>query len=111
MNNLPWIELLSWALAGFFVIGFFINTFAVNTVVPEYRRWGYPGWFHLVSGGMDLAVALLLPATATRPFGVALGALIMLVAVATVVRHREYRRALPPLIVGTLLTVVGVTML
>jgi hypothetical protein len=104
---LTWI--LTWAPAAFFVLAFFINTFAVKLVGTEYRRWGYPDWFHFVSGGMDLAVALQLPMEVTRLFGVALGCSIMLVARATVIYHREYRRAAPPLIVFVLLAVVGWT--
>lgn len=110
MGDISWSQGLTWALAAFFVLGFVINTFAVKLVGPDYRRWGYPDWFHFVSGGLDLAVALLLPAAVTRPFGVALGSGIMLVAIATVIRHREYHRAAPPLIVFFLLTVVGWTM-
>jgi len=104
---LPWIQILNGALIAFFVLGFFINTFAVKVVGPEYCRWGYPDWFHFVSGSLELAVALLLLKNVTRPFGVALGSSIMLVAIATVVRHREYRRAAAPFIVFVLLTMVG----
>jgi hypothetical protein len=107
MSHIAWNQILTWALAGFFVLGFVINTFAVKLVGPEYRRWGYPDWFHFVSGGFELAVALLLPMAMTRPFAVALGCAIMLVAIATVIRHREYRRAAPPLIVFVLLAIVG----
>jgi hypothetical protein len=46
---------------------------------------------------------------ATRLFGVALGSAIMLAAIATVVWHREYQRAAPPLGVFVLLVIVGVT--
>ncbi|HEX3504604.1 MAG TPA: DoxX family protein [Xanthobacteraceae bacterium] len=111
MNNLSWIQILTWAVAAFFVLGFVINTFATKLVKPEYRRWGYPDWFHLVSGGLELVVALLLLTAATRLFGVALGCSIMLAAIATVVYHREYRRAVPPLIVFVLLSIVGRAML
>jgi hypothetical protein len=97
MTSLSWIQLLTWALAAFFLLAFFINTFAVKLVGPEYRRWGYPDWFHFVSGSMDLAVALLLPMAMTRLFGVTLGCGIMLAAMATVIYHREYHRAAPPL--------------
>ena len=110
MSALSWHEILAFALAAFFVVGFFINTFAVKLVNPDYIRWGYPDWFHYVSGGLDLVVALLLPVAATRPYGLALGAAIMLAAMATVVRYREYHRAVPPLIVFSLLTIVGWTM-
>jgi hypothetical protein len=111
MTNLPWIQILTWTLAAFFVLAFFINTFAVKLVGPDYRRWGYPDWFHFVSGGMDLAVALLLPLVVTRLFGAALGCGIMLAATATVIYHREYHRAVPPLIVFALLAVVAWTQL
>jgi hypothetical protein len=111
MNAISWIEALTLALSAFFVLGFVINTFAVKLVGPEYRRWGYPDWFHFVSGGLDLLVALLLPATATRPFGVALGCGIMLVAMVTVIYNSEYRRAASPFAVFTLLAIVGWTML
>jgi hypothetical protein len=56
-------------------------------------------------------VALLLPATVTRPLGIALGGVIMLAAVATVIYHREHPRALPPYIVLVLLAILGWTML
>ena len=62
-----------------------------------------------MSGGLELMVALLLPAMATRLFGVALGSAVMLAAIATVVWHREYRRAVPPLGVFILLVIVGAT--
>jgi hypothetical protein len=111
MSDVTWLQplvrvlpaILPWALAAFFTLGFVINTFMVKLVGPEYRRWGYPDWFHFVSGGLELAVALLLPAVATRLFGVVLGCAIMLAAIATVLYHREYRRAAPPLIVLVLL--------
>jgi len=111
MSGLPWIQILNWALTVFFLVGFVVNTFAVKVVGPDYRRWGYPDWFHFVSGGLELAVALLLMRSVTRAFGVALGCGIMLAAIATVVRHREFRRAVPPLVVFVLLSIVGWTSL
>jgi hypothetical protein len=105
------IQNLTWALAGFFSLGFVINTFAVKMVDPDYQRWGYPHWFHFVTGGFELLVALLLPATATRPLGLALGCAVMLAAAATVIHHGEYPRAAAPLIVLVLLGIVGWTML
>jgi hypothetical protein len=110
MSAISWVQALTLALAAFFVLGFFINTFALKLVGPEYHRWGYPDWFHFVSGGLELVVALLLPATKMRPFGVALGCAIMLAAMATVIYHREYLRAVPPFIVFVLLAIVGWTM-
>ena len=111
MSTISWLQGLAWALSAFFTLGFVINTFAVKKVGPEYERWGYPDWFHFVSGGLELLVALLLPATVTRPFGIVLGGAIMLAAIATVIYHREHPRAVPPFIVFVLLAILGSTML
>jgi hypothetical protein len=111
MSVISWIQGLTGALSAFFALGFVINTFAVKKVGPEYERWGYPDWFHFVSGGLELLVALLLPAAVTRPFGIMLGSAIMLAAVATVIYHREHPRAVPPFIVFVLLAILGWTML
>jgi DoxX-like family len=111
MSTISWLQGLAWALSAFFALGFVINTFAVKKVGPEYERWGYPDWFHFVSGGLELLVALLLPATVTRPFGIVLGGAIMLAAIATVIYHREHPRAVPPFIVFVLLAILGCTML
>jgi hypothetical protein len=110
MSAISWIQCLTGALSAFFALGFVINTFAVKKVGPEYRRWGYPDWFHFVSGALELLVALLLPATVTRPFGIVLGCAIMLAAMATVIYHREHPRAVPPFIVFILLAILGWTM-
>jgi hypothetical protein len=109
MSSVSWVQALALALAAFFVVGFVINTFMVKLVGPEYCRWGYPDWFHFASGGLDLIVALLLAVTATRPLGVALGCSIMLVAMGTVIYHREYPRAAAPFIVFVLLAIIGWT--
>ena len=111
MSAIFWVQGLTGALSAFFALGFVINTFAVKKVGPEYERWGYPDWFHFVSGGLELLVALLLPAAVTRPFGIMLGSAIMLAAVATVIYHREHPRAVPPFIVFVLLAILGWTML
>ncbi|HEY3596494.1 MAG TPA: DoxX family protein [Paraburkholderia sp.] len=107
MIDILWIRVLAWALSAFFLLGFFINTFAVKRVGPDYRRWGYPDWFHFVSGALELAVSLLMMTVVTRPYGLMLGGCIMVAAVATVAYHHEYHRAVPALIVLALMTVTG----
>jgi DoxX-like family len=111
MSKLPLIHILTWTLAAFFGLGFVVNTFAVSRVGPDYRRWGYPDWFHFVTGGLELIVALLLPTRGTRLIGAALGCAIMFAAAGTLACHREFKRVGPPLIVFLLLVIVGGTAL
>jgi hypothetical protein len=107
MSHLTWNLILAWALAAFFTLGAVINILAPGSTAVEYRRWGYPDWFHFVTGALELATAVLLAVTATRLSGAGLGGGIMLAAAATVVVHGEYVRAAPPVAVLILLAIVA----
>ena len=102
-----WCQVSSLALAVFFVVGSLSNLLAVGSIYEEYLRWGYPPWFHLVTGSLELTSAVLLAQTRTRLWGAALGCSVMLAAFATVTLHGEYGHGVPPLIVATLSIVVG----
>ena len=95
------------ALAAFFVVGSLSNIFAPGSIYEEYLRWGYPHWFHFVTGSLELTTAVLLAQARTRLWGAALGCTVMLAALATVTLHGEYGHGVPPLIVATLSIVVG----
>jgi hypothetical protein len=111
MLNFILNPILAWVLAAFFIVGGAINIVAPGATAAEYRRWGYPDWFHFATGALEFATAGLLALEATRVLGVGLGAAIMLAAIATVVLHREYVHAAPPAVVLILLAVVGWTVL
>lgn len=100
-------DLLAWALAAFFVIGAVGNWIAPPNVRAEYTRWGYPDWFHYVTAGLELLVAMFLVFASTRFWGVGLGAAIMLAAIATLLLHKEYRHALLPTTVLLFLILQG----
>jgi DoxX-like family len=110
MSHLVW-NVLAWALAAFFTVGAVINVLALGSTAAEYRRWGYPDWFHFVTGALELATAALLALTATRLFGAGLGGAIMVAAAATVIVHREYVHAALPVLVLVLLAIVAWTAL
>jgi hypothetical protein len=95
------------ALAAFFVVGSLSNIFAPGSIYEEYLRWGYPHWFHFVTGLLELTTAVLLAQARTRLWGSALGCTVMLAALATVTLHGEYGHGVPPLIAATLSMVVG----
>ncbi|MGL3606430.1 DoxX family protein [Rhizobium sp. G187] len=98
MSRLNWLSALNWLLAAFFAIGAFGNMFASETILADYQRWGYPDWFHWVTGAVELATSLIL-LTRFRLWGAVLGSSVMASAVATVVYHGEYGHAVPPLVV------------
>jgi uncharacterized membrane protein YphA (DoxX/SURF4 family) len=102
-------QVLALALAAFFVVGSLGNIFAFGSIYEEYLRWGYPPWFHFVTGSLELTTAVLLAQARTRPWGSALGCAVMLAALATVTLHGEYGHGVPPLIAATLSILVGWT--
>jgi hypothetical protein len=110
MSKISWRQVSALALAAFFVVGSLSNIFAPESpesIYEEYLRWGYPPWFHFVTGSLELTAAVLLAQARTRLWGSALGCTVMLAALATVTLHGEYGHGVPPLVVATLSAVVG----
>ncbi len=103
MRNITAQQVLAYVLVGFFLIGAAGNIMAPKTIAEEYARWGYPHWFHLVTGCLELTSALLMARLASRIVGSVLGGCIMASAIATVVFHGEYSHAIAPLVVLSLL--------
>lgn len=107
MSKIPWRQVSALALAAFFVVGSLSNIFASRSIYEEYLQWGYPSWFHFVTGSLELTSAVLLARTQTRIWGAALGCAVMLAALATVTLHGEYAHGVAPLIAAILSTLVG----
>jgi hypothetical protein len=107
MSKISWRQVSALALAAFFVVGSLSNIFALGSIYEEYLRWGYPHWFHFVTGSLELTTAVLLAQARTRLWGAALGCTVMLAALATVTLHGEYGHGVPPLIAATLSIAVG----
>ncbi len=107
MSKISWRQVSALALAAFFVVGSLSNIFAPPSIYEEYLRWGYPRWFHFVTGSLELTTAVLLARAQTRLWGSALGCTVMLAALATVTLHGEYGHGVAPLVVATLSILVG----
>jgi len=107
MSKISWRQILPFALAAFFVVGSLSNIFAPGSIYEEYLKWGYPRWFHFVTGSLELTAAILLFRAPSRLLGATLGCTVMFAALATVIIHGEYGHAVPPLVVATLSLVVG----
>ena len=84
-----------WLLvAAFFGAGLF-NAVGTRAALEGFVRWGYPSWWHWVTGGLEILSAILIALPLGRAAGLVLGAIIIVVASLTVLRHREYLHLAP----------------
>ena len=67
-----------------------VNFVGPKSVRDSFARWGYPTGFHRVTGGLEVAAGLLLLIPATSPAGAIGGVVILLAAVMTLIRHRDW---------------------
>ena len=67
-----------------------VNCAGSASVRDSFARWGYPPGFHRVTGGLEVAAGSLLLIPATSRFGAIGSAVILLAAVATLIRHRDW---------------------
>jgi hypothetical protein len=89
INVFAWLLALAFAGAG---IG---NAAGGAAIQAQFQRWGYPAWWNFVTAGLEIFDAGLIVFPATRWFGLALGAAVMIAAAGTVVWRRAYKH-LPP---------------
>ncbi len=108
MRKLRWKPALAWLLAAFFVIGGLGNIFVTEAIRSDYLRWGYPDWFHYVTGLLELIAATLIAIYPTRFFGALIAAAIMAAAAGTVLVNGEYAHAIAPLVVLLVAIIVSV---
>lgn len=67
-----------------------VNFAGPAPVRESFARWGYPAGFHRVTGGLEVATGLLLLIPVTSRVGALGSAIILLAAVATLIRFREW---------------------
>jgi hypothetical protein len=84
-----------WLLAaGFFGAGLF-NVVGTQKVKGDFARWGYPTWWNILTGGLEIVSAALILFSNSRIFGLVLGAAIIAGAVFTILRQREFSHLVP----------------
>jgi hypothetical protein len=105
-NSTSLESILAMILAVLFAIAGVVNLARPGAVKRDFARWGYPAWFQLLCGALELLSAALLPGQQTRVFGLTLAAAIMIGALFTLVRNREPFRHLAPALVFSALIAV-----
>ena len=95
-----------WLLVAAFSAAGLINAIGMPAVKRDFARWAYPRWWCYLTGGLEIATAFLIVFPASRTAGLTLGALIVAVAILTVLRHREFSRFAPLGVFAALLALV-----
>lgn len=85
----------AWLLVAGFAGAGIVNAIGAAGTRDDFARWGYPGWWPLLTGVLEIGTAGLIALPLTRASGLALGALIIAAAVLTLLRHREFPHLAP----------------
>jgi hypothetical protein len=97
-------------VAVLFTVAGVVNLAGYGAVKRNFARWGYPAWFRLLCGTLELLSAALLAGQQTRGLGLALAGAIMIGALFTLVRNREPFGHLAPALIFSALVVVTVAL-
>lgn len=81
-------------IASFFGAGLF-NVIGTPGTKSDFARWGYPRWWNIFTGGLEILSVVLIALPVSRIVGVTLGAIIIAAAVLTVLRHRDFLHLVP----------------
>jgi hypothetical protein len=96
-----------WLLAAAFTVTGVVNAIGLAGGRDNFVRWGYPRWWGLVTGGLEVATAVLVLLPASRQAGLILGAAILAAAVLTVLRQRDFPHLAPLGVFAALLAFVA----
>jgi len=100
--GIPAATFVAWPLALALLGAGVVNAIGSPAIKDDFVRWGYPRWWNLVTGGLEVLAAGLIAISATRAAGLGLAAVICVAAVATVVRMKEYGHATPGVVLSAL---------
>src|SRR4051812_34132987 len=90
------LQILStWLLVAGFLGAGVVNALGMFGTQRDLVRWGYPRWWGIVTGALEIASAALIAFPASRMVGLAFGAIIIAAAIFTVLRHRDFAHLAP----------------
>jgi hypothetical protein len=101
-------SILAMIVAVLFAVAGVVNLAGRGAVKRDFERWGYPAWFRLLCGALELLSAALLPGQQTRVLGLTLAGAIMIGALFTLLRNREPFKHLAPALIFSALVVATV---
>ena len=98
-----------WFLVAAFSGAGLFNAIGTAATKSDFARWGYPGWWNLLTGGLEVVSAVAIAFPASRVAGLALGAIIVAAAILTVLRHRDFTHLVPLGVFAALIAVSSVS--
>jgi hypothetical protein len=105
LNTASFESILAMIVAVLFAVAGVVNLTGRGAVKRDFARWGYPAWFHLLCGALELLLG-----QRTRVVGVTLAGAIMIGALFTLLRNREPFRHLAPALIFSALIVATVAL-
>jgi hypothetical protein len=102
-------DLSVWFLVAALAGAGFVNAFGLAGTRADFARWGYPRGWGIVTGALEIVSAALIAHAPTRPGGLALAAVIIAAAVATVISRREPAHIVPLSVFATLIAVAALS--
>ena len=84
-----------WLLVAAFLGAGLFNVIGTPATKSDFARWGYPRWWNILTGGLEMTSAVLIALPVSRILGLALGAVIIAAGVLTVLRHRDFSHLAP----------------
>ncbi|WOD15651.1 DoxX family protein [Paraburkholderia kirstenboschensis] len=110
LNIASFEPVLATIVAVLFTVAGVVNLAGRGAVKRDFARWGYPAWFRLLCGALELLSAALLAGQQTRGSGLTLAGAIMIGALFTLIRKREPFGHLAPALIFSALVVVTVAL-
>ena len=105
LNTASIESILATIVAVLFAVAGVVNLAGRGAVKRDFARWGYPAWFHLLCGALELLCAALLFGQQTRVLGLTLAGSILVAVLFTLLRNREPFGHLAPALIFSVLVV------
>jgi hypothetical protein len=109
-NNASVYSILVMVLTALFTVSGVVNLAGLGPVKRDFARWGYPTWFRLLCGALELSSAGLMLWQQTRLLGLAVVGVVMVGALFTLLRNREPFLHLAPALVFSALIVLALAL-
>ena len=104
-------QVAEWVLSGLLALMFFFaggfKLSGAQTAIDNFAKWGYPDWFRIVTGVIEVAAAVLVLVPRTSFYGAGLIVATMVGAVLTHATHAETRNIPPPLVLFVLAAILA----